>query len=319
MSQPITLPADKFAPGLEGLFDLDAEFYHDHGRAPGVSRTVLVELLDYSPLHARSLVDGSYKKKATAAMSGGSLVDMALLEPDKFKEGVSHWVVPAGMKLSTKEGIAWKKDHPNEEEGGLPRMKAETDAADEVSVVDMKAIIASVMAYKEARYIIERARKQESAFCFDPDTGLMRKVRPDARVADNRELVLADLKVTFRGGVTDEAWADQCARQMYHIQDSFYSDTYRDLLGEKPFFLFIAVERKPPYACRVFQLDPKAKEDARDRYRRALEHFKRCQDTGVWPAYKGIKVISLPGWALRSQMPERVDSNETKEMPILRK
>lgn len=290
------MSADQFAPGIEGLFDLDAKVYHDHGKAPGVSRSVLVEMLEFSARHARSLVDGSYKKKATAAMNGGSLVDMALLEPHKFKEGMSHWVVPAGMSLATKEGIAWKKDHPREGPGGLPYMRAETDAEDEVSVVDMANIIESIMAYKEARYIVERATKQESCFCVDPGTGLMRKVRPDARLFES-QLVLADLKVTFRGGVTEKAWAAQCAREMYHVQDSFYSDTYKDLLGEKVYFVFIVVERKHPYVCRVFQLDPLAKQNARDKYRAALDQFKQCQETGVWPAYEGIKVISLPRWA----------------------
>lgn len=304
MSDLVTLPADKFAPGIEGLFDLEAEVYHDHGKAPGVSRSVLVEMLEYTALHARSLVDGSHAKKPTAAMKGGSLVDMALLEPHKFKEGVSHWVVPAGMSLATKEGIAWKKEHPKPEDGGLPYMRAETDAADEVSAVDLKNIIESIMAYKEARFVVETFRKQESAFCLDPDTGLMRKVRPDGRGLDNnKRLVLADLKVTFRGGVTDEAWSNQCAREMYDIQDSYYSDTYSDLIGERPFFLFIAVERKPPYACRVFRLDPVAKEEARKRYRLALDHYKRCQDSGRWPAYKGVTVISLPRWRIQSPLP----------------
>lgn len=305
MSDLVTLPADKFAPGIEGLFDLDASVYHDQGKAPGVSRTLLVEMLELSAAHARSVIDGSFVKKTTKAMSGGSLVDMALLEPHKFKEGVSHWVVPAGMNLTTVEGRAWKKDHPRPEDGGLPYMRAETDAADEVSAEDMKHIIESIMAYPEARFIVENFKKQESAFCLDPETGLMRKVRPDGRGTDKaKRLTLADLKVTFRGGVTEEAWAAQCAREMYEVQDSYYSDTYNDLIGERPYFLFIAVERKPPYACRVFQLDPEAKEHARTRYRRALEHFKRCQDSGKWPAFRGITVIKLPRWAVRSPLPE---------------
>lgn len=300
MSDLVALPEQAFTPGTEGLFDLPASTYHNHVKAPGISRSVIVELLQFTAAHAQSLITGTHKKTVTPEMDSGTLVDMALLEPDRFKEGVSHWLVPAGMSLASKDGIAWKKEHPKDGPFGLPYLREQSDAANTASLEDIKNIIASAMAHKKVRWIIENARKQESAFCYDPDTGLMRKVRPDARLIDrNSRLVLADLKTTFRGGTTEFAWRQQCARKGLHIQDSHYSRTYKDLTGEDPFFIFIVAERKPPYAIRLFQIDPEGKAAAAEKCRFAMEAFRKCQESGVWPAFdERITTVSLPRWEL---------------------
>lgn len=304
MDDLTVLPGSSWSPGIEGLFDIPAALYHNHTAAPGISRTLIVELLQASPAHLKSLLDGTFTKRVTPEMQGGTFIDHALLEPHKFKEGETHFVVPSKLKLSTKDGIQWKKDHP-----GLPYLRATSDAAGVVSLEDIKGMMASVMAHKKARRIIEESSKQESAFCIDPDTGLMRKVRPDARLVDNNSrVVLGDLKSIFRGGTAEYAFRNHCARKAYHIQDALYSDVYKDLIGEKPFFLFMVVERKPPYAVRLFQIDPEGKECARNKYKLALEQIKRCQDAGVWPAFnEEIITISLPSWELQAPDPEPIE------------
>ena len=304
----IVLPA--YTPGEQGLFSgLPAEVYHSQSKAPGISRSLIVELLTLTAAHAQSAIEGLHTKVETAAMSSGTVFDKMLLEPDKFGDGISHWTVPADMKLSTKEGIAWKKDHPKTgEPGGLPYIWAESDAADKASLEDMSGMIESLMAHEKIRRIVESSVKQESAFCKDPDTGLMRKVRPDARCVDNQDrIIIADLKSTFRGGAVISTWQQHCARMAYHIQDSFYSDVYTDLMAP-PFFVFMVVERKPPYACRMFQLDRAGKRFAREKYKRALEKFRQCEDSGVWPGYGDeIVTVSLPTWELRAPQPESID------------
>lgn len=303
-----TQPTEEFRPGLEGAFVLPPEMYHDYGAAPGISRSLVVEMLSLTAAHAHSVVEGRFSKAETREMESGSVFDTMLLEPDRFGEGRSHWTVPAGMKLSTKAGIEWKKEHPEDGENGLPYIWAETDAKNKASIVDMHGMIESLMAHRTIRRLIESSRKQESAFALDPRTGLMRKVRPDMRAVDNSSrIVLADLKTTFRGGVNAHIWSQQGGRKWYDIQDSFYSDVYKDL-WEEPYFIFMAVERKPPYACRLFQLDVEAKKWARQEYQRTMDQFRRCQDTGVWPAYdEGITIVSLPGWRMRTQEPDTAD------------
>lgn len=294
-------PANSFAPNTEGTFDIPDSLYHDHIKAPDISRGLIVEMLQETPAHVKALLDGQ-AKPFTKAMQFGTLLDKALLEPDRFKAGMSHWIVPEGIKLSTKEGIAWKKDHPGiKDEGGLPYLKATNDSPSEASAEDMQEMIESIMRHKVARRIIEQSIKQESAFAVDKDTGLMRKARPDMRLVDNHSrLVLVDLKSTFRGGAGRRAWKQHARRMGYLYQDSHYSGVYEDLFGETPFFNFLVVERKPPYAVQLFQIGDRGKHFAIEECKRAMAEFRKCKETGIWPAYPEIiQTIDFEDWELQ--------------------
>jgi hypothetical protein len=87
----------------------------------------------------------------------------------------------------------------------------------------------------------------------------------------------------------------------YHQQDAWYIDAVRalDLLRDAV-FLFVFQQKEPPYLITVAQLDAKATEIGRDLNRQALERFRDCQQSGVWPGYStDVELISLPGWAVR--------------------
>lgn len=289
-----------FKPNTEGIFkDLSNEAYHDHKATPEVSRGIVVRMISQTPSHVRAMIDGLSKKEPTDAMISGQMIDLALLEPDKFKEGVTHYVKPAGLNLSTKEGLAWKNDHPLK----IPRIPAETDKASEASIKDIKAMIESVMRHRVARKLVERGQKQESAFSFDKETGLLRKCRFDSRLQENNgRLVIGDLKSTEPGGTTEDKFSKKILAHGLFIQNPFYSDILKDLSnGEHPFFLFFVVERKPPYTVRVFQLDSLGIEIGRNEIRRSLNVFAKCKAANLWPDWQdadGIKIISLPKWKI---------------------
>lgn len=291
-----TLPADRFSNGTEGLFNIPAATYH---AAHGVSRSVLVKLMEYTPAHAK------VKTKVTRAMDIGTLADHAVLEPDLFVEGTSYWLRPEGLNLNSKLGRGWKAEHPGPKDGGLPYLELDNDSSTDASLTDIRNMREAVMRHPIARAIIEISVKQESAFCLCPHTGLMRRCRPDCRAIDARgRVTLADLKSTGVGGLEDGAWSVQCARMFYHVQDVFYSDIYHDLVGERPFFVFIVVERKPPYEVRLFQVDQAGKNRGRERVTAAMERYKNCTDTGDWWGYpKVINVIQLPRFEMNPSQP----------------
>lgn len=289
-----------FTPNTEGIFEsLPSETYHDHKATPEVSRGIVVKMISQTPSHVRAMIDGLVKKEPTEEMISGQMIDLALLEPDKFVEGVTHYIKPAGLNLATKEGIQWKKDHPL----NIPRIPAESDKPSQASLADIRAMIESIMRHKVARKIVERGKKQESAFAFDKETGLLRKCRFDSRLQENSgRQVIGDLKSTEPGGTTEEKFAKKIVQHGLFVQNPWYSDLLRDLSnGEQPFFLFFVVERKPPYTVRVFQLDAVGVQIGQNEIRRSLDTFAKCKAEDKWPDWQdedGIKIISLPRWKI---------------------
>lgn len=296
-----------FEPSTEGVFDIPPELYHNHKAAPEVSRSLLVDLMTVCPKYAKALIDGSVKKTVTKEMKSGTFVDMALMEPDKFREGVSHWVLPEGLNLTTKEGRQWKKDHPD-----LPVIKATSDSPNEASVEDIRGMIESVMADRRMRRVVEESQKQESFFCHHGHTGILRKCRLDMRLSDNfQRMTIVDLKSTGPKGTLLHKFAAKCGQQNYHAQDAFYSSICQDLTGERPHFLFCVVERKPPYLVRLFQISDKGKHAASEQCNRGLEIYAQCKDSGIWPGHREeIEIVELPRWALEAPEAVNVDLSE---------
>jgi exodeoxyribonuclease VIII len=76
-------------------------------------------------------------------------------------------------------------------------------------------------------------------------------------------------------------------------------DGYKTLTGETPRgFVFICVEKKPPYAVGVYILDDHALKMGRIEYEEDLERYKKCKETGEWPSYADddIATVTLPYW-----------------------
>lgn len=151
----------------------------------------------------------------------------------------------------------------------------------------------------------DRGVAERSLFWRDPETGVWRRGRPDCltQSAEGRCLIV-DVKSTESAAPED--FARSIYKFGYHQQGSTYIDGVTALgVGEDPEFLMIAVEKQPPYLCEVYALEAFALDLGRARNRRALEVFKRCTETGIWPGYTDdITYLALPGWG------ERADTEE---------
>lgn len=144
-----------------------------------------------------------------------------------------------------------------------------------------------------------------SAYWIDPDTGALCRCRPDFWRHDG---ILVDLKTTE--DASPEEFARSIAKWRYHVQHPFYVDGCNHAIRQgktdhKPIraFVFVAVEKKPPYAVAVYALDPESVEIGRIEAARNLADFSRCQASGEWPGFSNkIESIGLPGWALRKSI-----------------
>lgn len=70
--------------------------------------------------------------------------------------------------------------------------------------------------------------------------------------------------------------------------------------GQPDHFVFIAVEKKAPYAVGVYVLDADSVTSGRAQYRDSLDKYAHCLANDNWPGYGDkVQTISVPAWHLR--------------------
>jgi exodeoxyribonuclease VIII len=86
----------------------------------------------------------------------------------------------------------------------------------------------------------------------------------------------------------------------YHVQASWYLDGVQAATGCRPDeFLFVCVDKKPPYAVAVYAAAPVIVTIGAETAARDLDVLATCKQAGAWPGYSDqIEPISLPGWMM---------------------
>ena len=245
---------------------------------PGISKSGL-DLINRSPAHYRWAQDNP--SDPTPAMRIGTLTHLAVLEPERFD---AECVVMPQMDRRTKDGkLRW-------EEFQAQYPDHELLTSDEHTRIT--AIRDAVRAHPMARKLMDRIEAVElSMFWKDPQTGVDCRCRPDA-VLQNGTLI--DLKTTRDAGPGFERSVRQ---YRYHVQAAFYGDGMGGM-EERP-MVFIAVETEAPYLVSCNIIGPDSLVAGREAYRRNLDTYAKCVESGIWPGYSDtIQTVNLPDWEL---------------------
>jgi hypothetical protein len=114
---------------------------------------------------------------------------------------------------------------------------------------------------------------------------------------DGGRLIVPDYKTC--PSASPESIRKAVANFGYFMQDPWYRDGLAALdVAEDIAFVFIFQEKTPPYVVTVVELDDEAVRLGRMRNDQALQVFRECTATGVWPGYADdVELISLPRWA----------------------
>ena len=244
-----------------------------------------LDLIAKSPAHYHEARLIDRPPEDTKAMLFGRLFHTFVLEPDEV--GNRFFVLPEGLDRRTKAG--------KEEYKAIMEEHGDKDI---VSSEDMDIATRMGAEVRENR-IFKRLIKGaviESAFTSaDEDTGLIRKAKPD--IFNPKDSVIADLKSTASATVHD--FSSSSFKFRYHVQDAYYSDIVSDVT-HNPInaFVFIAVEKTPPYSVAIYCLDSMAVELGHQQWKRDIKRLKMCMDTDMWPGYEPyIQPLSLPRYA----------------------
>lgn len=156
-------------------------------------------------------------------------------------------------------------------------------------------------------FLDPRGDSEVSFYATDPETGVRLRARVDwLHYGDKRgngRLTLVDFK-TSKIGEPQQFARREAAAYGYHIQEAFYRHVVDTLkLAVDPRFLFVVVEKQPPYLVSIVEFDMPSINEGRRKVREAIDTYHHCTTNDDWPGYgDDVTLISLPDWALEDEM-----------------
>ncbi|WP_263082113.1 PD-(D/E)XK nuclease-like domain-containing protein [Endozoicomonas sp. Mp262] len=297
-----------------GIHDqLPAEHYH---RADGVSSSTLKEM-GRSPAHCKALMDGKRIKSSTA-LSTGTLLHTAVLEPDLFntaycKKPTTDGYPDALVSHDDYKAIASKL--------GLKLSGSKADLKDRIKEADKTALFFDDLSAEQSA---------GKTIISDSDWQLCQGVIQSVRLHDKASKALsggiAERSVVWTDSITQEKckarfdyyredlgiifdlktcqdarqWAAQrdIHKYGYHISAAMYLAGAQAAGLPATSFAWLFVEKEPPYAIGLYMASPAMMEQGFIQFRTWLDQYHQCQQSGIWPGYASeFQTIELPGYA----------------------
>ncbi len=193
----------------------------------------------------------------------GTIAHHAILEPAVFAERYS--VKPKGLRSGTAKHEQWTSEH------------ADKEHISDAEYRHLVGMAKAVTKCKEASSLFRQGSPEQCLFHVDAH-GTERKARLDWL---GHGPTLADLKTTSDASPT--GFQESISRYRYDAQAAYYLDICAMEGLHKHNFVFVAVEKKPPYRVQTHWLTPGQIMEGRAKYEASLAIYRRCVETGEWP------------------------------------
>ena len=169
---------------------------------------------------------------------------------------VHDTVLGGGPEIVVVDSDDWRTKAAREERDEIRARNAVPILRDEW--VQVRAMADAVLTHPVGGKLLEpgAGEAEVSLFWTDQRAGVQRRARldyvPNGRLPDGR-LLLPDLKTSTTANPAE--FAKAAARYGYDLQQTFYTDAVlAQHLAEDVAFLFVVVEKTPPYLVEVVQL-----------------------------------------------------------------
>lgn len=263
---------------VEVINNLPNETYHSHN---SISKSGL-DLIDKDPFlyWDKFLNPDAVPERSRDAFIIGAATHTLVLEPDKEKELLG--IYPFGIRGQNKIEF-------QEENVGKTLITSSVYSK-------ARGMRDSVFSHPLASsYLSKPAMAEQSIFwTWSADIPLRCRIRPDWIRGDG---VLVDLKTTK--SVRAASFLKSIELFRYHVQAGFYSEGYKQAYGEYPKeFVFVAVEKIPPYHVGVFKLDPESIRLGWAQAKLDLKKAMRLFETGQWGSDTPTE-IRVSSWQYR--------------------
>jgi len=239
----------------------------------------------------------------TASTILGSAIHCYILEPDRFDD---RYAVAPKLDRRTKDGKEGWKAFEESLKGARKdgRDKKPITNDDMGTIVNMRK---SVMNHPLAGGLFKNGIAEETIVWNNKETGALLKGKTDWRMPE--EKVVVDLKSTKDG--SPYSLARSMFSYRYHVQNAIYLDGVKEITGEDDYrFLFVFVEKFPPYAISVIELDSDAYTIGQRAYindiqkvmiwlELATKRLEEGEDTSLSYGYSdNVIVIDTPKWMI---------------------
>lgn len=237
--------------------------------------------------------DEGERDEATAAMKFGTAVHTALLSPEEWND-----LCCVGPAVSSRQTNKWKdfEAHPDNR-GKICLHPKEMDLLDEM--------LKSIRSHDFAMSFLGQRNTLELTALVHL-MGHYVKARGDSVVFNKG--IIADLKTA--ASATPYEFQISSYKYKYDVQAAFYLDVFNAAMkvmeGEGPLkngnwfdkFVFIVVEKEPPYDLMLYVADPSFIQAGRKKYQDALELLTTCKESNEYPGYpRKMFNLTLPRWA----------------------
>ena len=234
--------------------------------------------------------------KQTKAMADGTAVHAFFLERDKFN---SDFVIkPADMRLNTKAGKEWAQEHQG-------KIIIDSELGNNLYEME-KSFIDS-----PAKLIYDIIGQAELSYFWD-DLGLVKgKCRPDW-ISDDGNIVV-DIKTTT--DASPKGFQKSIANWGYHLQLGWYLRGLQKLGLPAKEFIFIAIEKTPPFSVGVYRANKDMITYANDEINNLVYDIDESLKSDDFPDYTPeIMDLGLPNW-MNPKEPE-YDPNLHEEVQL---
>jgi hypothetical protein len=260
----------------------------DYRAAPGLNHSLLKKMHP-TPAHCRQ--EQVAPLESTDAQVLGQVFHAALLEPASFH---GRYFRAPGVDRRTKEGRLQWAEAVAANEGREPVK------ADDYDWIERAC--ETLWASSTVQALLGGQGMNEVSAFWDLEVGgqpVRCKGRIDRLTKLESASLVVDVKTTRSAAI--EPFMRDVAAYSYHTQAAYYLDGLDALAPRHRDWIWIAVEKEPPFAHAFYQPLPEVVEAGRQTYRRWLARYVACAAANDWPGYpREVQPLDLPPWTYRS-------------------
>lgn len=270
----------------QGMYkSLPNDIYHSRS-CPGISSTKLALISESYGKYLHAL---DHQKTSDEMRFGSAFHDRILL-PDIYHD---QYAIAPDCNKRTKEG---KETYQKFIDENIGKTIIEQEDYDKIELMRNK-----LMSINAVNYLFSSGEPETSFFWVDKETGIRCKCRADWYRLQPTPIII-DLKTSKASD--RRSFSKTIYERKYQLSAAFYCDGISQVLGlEIKNFVFVVIEKEPPFEVGLYVIGPRSLEVGREMYRSALATYKKHLDNPELHEQQiknlELETIEMPEWALK--------------------